>query len=178
MKSSFFKIAIAAVSIAAFSLFTFGQEKTPSNNADCNSYQYQNRFKDGVLQFIRSGEIYRVRQYLERFIKDCPNSQHIETAKQLLPNVLENIAKHHFFIAKYYLQKSEEGKGGLKGAQARLREIAEKYPQFSKMDEVLFLLVKAYLFEKETDEAQKYYRRILDEFSFSSYVCEANKLFQ
>jgi TolA-binding protein len=163
--------------IFIFPLFVIGQKTDPSDTMDCNSYKYQDRYKNGIPQYIGSEEIGSIQQYLESFIKQCPNSQYSESAKQLLPMVLENRAEHSLSIAKYYVKRTEEKKSGLKGAQSRLREISQKYPNFSKMDEVLFLLVKLYLIEEETVEAKTYYRRILDEFPFSPFVCEANKLF-
>ena len=43
----------------------------------------------------------------------------------------------------------------------RYREIVEKYPNFSFMDEVLFRLANTYQQEEEPDEAAKYYQQLL-----------------
>lgn len=61
----------------------------------------------------------------------------------------------------YYKVKYETKKGGLKGAQSRYKEIVEKYPNFSYMDEVLFRLATTYQQEEEPDEAAKYYQQII-----------------
>ena len=61
----------------------------------------------------------------------------------------------------YYKVKYETKKGGLKGAQSRFKEIVEKYPNFSYMDEVLFRLATTYQQEEEPDEAAKYYQQLL-----------------
>jgi len=178
MKFSFFRAVIILMLIVVSSHFLFGQEITTSNNLNCNAYRYQDRYKTGIPEYVGSEEIGGLQLYLERFTRECTNSQYLESAQRLLSIAREKRAESSLFIAKYYLKQYEEHRRGLKGATSRLREITLKYPQFSKMDEVLFLLVKSYLFEKGRGEAEKYYRLILAEFPFSNYVCQANQLFQ
>jgi hypothetical protein len=177
MKFSFFKAVMTLMLIVVPSHFLFGQEITTSNNLDCNIYQYQDRYKNGIPEYVGSEELGGLQLYLERFTTECTNSKYLESAEKLLSIAREKRAESSLSIAIYYLKQYEEHHRGLKGAISRLKEITLKYPQFSKTDEVLFLLVKSYLYEKGADQAEKYYRRILDEFSFSPYVCEANKLF-
>jgi outer membrane protein assembly factor BamD (BamD/ComL family) len=172
-------VRILAVVIGC-NFFIFGQDKI-----NCDSYLYKT--EDQIYRAkSRGGGI--IDKYLVRYIQQCSESQYFQQAKELLVIALEENAEHHLFIAKYYLKKFEEKKSGIMGAWSRLREITERYPTFSKMDEVLFLSVKANLYlsaindntleENRLDEAKKLYKRLLQEFPFSNYVCEANKLFQ
>lgn len=175
MKSVSFKVVIRSLFILIFSVLAFGQQKPFTPIVDCNSYQFPT---DDYYKLAGGGEKTYAREiYLKKFVEQCFNSSQIQQAKRHLAMALEERAESNLRIAKFYLKQTEEGKGGLKGAESRLRQITEKYSQFSKMDEVLFLLIKAHLIEKDMDEAKKYYRQLLDDFPFSSYVCEANKLF-
>jgi outer membrane protein assembly factor BamD (BamD/ComL family) len=79
-------------------------------------------------------------------------------------------------IANYYYNQSVTlGKGGLKGAQSRYREIIDKYPNFGSADEVLFKLANTYMLEEESDQAVRYYQRIVRDYPNSEYVAESKK---
>jgi len=99
---------------------------------------------------------------LKILLQQYPQTKLRPDVEQRLREVQENLAMHHLQIGKfYYKAKYEQGKGGLKGAQYRFREIVEKYPNFSFMDEVLFRLAATYQQEEEPDEAAKYYQQLL-----------------
>ena len=49
-------------------------------------------------------------------------------------------AKHNLDVARYYLTKRK----AYDGARDRLQEIIETYPDFSRMDEVVFLMGEAH----------------------------------
>jgi hypothetical protein len=66
-------------------------------------------------------------------------------------------------------------KGGLKGSQSRYREIIDKYPNFSYMDEVLYKLAVTYLVEEETDQAARYFQRIVADYPNSEHVEKAKE---
>ena len=72
----------------------------------------------------------------------------------LLIEIEERRAEQLFEIAKYYFNLYRTGKGGgIKGAEARLREIIEKFVHYSKSDEVLLLLGRTYILEHQQDNA-------------------------
>lgn len=156
--------------IAIFSLISLAQEKL-----NCDSYRYYSKEQISRAKF-RGG---LDDKYLTRFTQECSESQYFKQANDLLIVALEERAESSLAIAKFYLKKAEEGNGVIKGAYLRLKEITEKYSRYSKLDEVLFLLVKVNLFlqKDKLEEAKMFYKRLLDEFPFSNYVCEANKLF-
>src|SRR5215212_6427973 len=54
---------------------------------------------------------------------------------------LEITAKHNLEIARWYLTKRK----AYEGARDRLQEIIDTYPDFSRMDEVVFLMGEAHL---------------------------------
>ena len=104
----------------------------------------------------------KAEQRLKVLLQQFPQSQLRPYVQERLNEVQENLAMHNLQIGNFYYKvKYETKKGGLKGAQSRYKEIVEKYPNFSYMDEVLFRLATTYQQEEEPDEAAKYYQQIL-----------------
>jgi len=92
-------------------------------------------------------------------------------AEQRLNQVQDNLGLHNLLIANYYYTQSvDQKKGGLKGAQSRYRELLDKYPNFSFQDEALYKLANTYLVEEETDQAARYFQRIVRDFPNSEWV--------
>jgi outer membrane assembly lipoprotein YfiO len=121
----------------------------------------------------------RAEQRLKAFNQQCSNSPLKDEVAKRLNQVQDNLGLHNLGIANYYYTLSvDQKKGGLKGAQSRYREILEKYPNFSYMDEALFKLAVTYQIEEETDEAAKYFQRIVREYPNSEYVEKAKQQLQ
>jgi outer membrane protein assembly factor BamD len=104
----------------------------------------------------------KAEQRLKVLMQQFPQSKLRPYVQERLNEVQENLAMHNLQIGNFYYKvKYETKKGGLKGAQSRFKEIVEKYPNFSYMDEVLFRLATTYQQEEEPDEAAKYYQQLL-----------------
>jgi outer membrane protein assembly factor BamD len=104
----------------------------------------------------------KAEQRLKVLLQQFPQTQLRPYVQERLNEVQENLAMHNLQIGNFYYKvKYETKKGGLKGAQSRFKEIVEKYPNFSYMDEVLFRLATTYQQEEEPDEAAKYYQQLL-----------------
>ncbi len=104
----------------------------------------------------------KAEQRLKVLLQQFPQSKLKPYVQERLNEVQENLAMHNLQIGNFYYKvKYETKKGGLKGAQSRFKEIVEKYPNFSYMDEVLFRLATTYQQEEEPDEAAKYYQQLL-----------------
>ena len=86
----------------------------------------------------------------------------------------EELAETSLQIAKFYLSKSYEGRGGRAGAHSRLQTIVERYPKFTKLDEVLSLLGRLNIDEERLDDAITIYKRIIKDFPNSQYAGEAS----
>jgi outer membrane protein assembly factor BamD len=118
----------------------------------------------------------KAEQRLKVLIQQYPQSKLRPEVEQRLNEVQENLAMHNLQIGNfYYKAKYQAGKGGLKGAQSRYKEIVEKYPNFSFMDEVLFRLATTYQQEEEPDEAAKYYQQILRNHPNSEFAEKARE---
>ncbi len=113
----------------------------------------------------------RAEQRLKALLQQYPNSILIKEVENRLKQVQDNLGLHNLFIANYYYKQSVDlKKGGLKGAQSRYREILDKYPGFTFMDEALFKLAVTYTIEEETDQAIRYFQEIVRNYPNSDYV--------
>ena len=119
----------------------------------------------------------RLRAFLQQ--RQCQESPLRGEVDQRLVEVQDNLGLHNLNIANYYYTLSvNQKKGGLKGAQSRYREIMDKYPNFSFMDEALFKIAVTYQIEEETDEAAKYFQRVIREYPNSEFVEKAKEQLQ
>src|SRR5437762_1703932 len=81
-------------------------------------------------------------------------------------SAMEVAAKHNLDVAKWYLIKRK----AYDGARDRLQEIIDTYPEFSRIDEVIFLMGEAQLKLKKDDKAVEYYSKLLKEYPESEFA--------
>ena len=116
----------------------------------------------------------KAEQRLKALLQRYPQSDLRPQVELRLRQVQDNLAMHNLQVARfYYDSRYSHKKGGLKGAQDRLKEIVEKYPNFCLMDEVLFRYATTFQEEEEPDEAAKLYQQIVRDFPNSEYVEKA-----
>jgi outer membrane protein assembly factor BamD (BamD/ComL family) len=70
---------------------------------------------------------------------------------------LEIKAKHNLDVAKYYITRRK----AYDGARDRLQEIIETYPDFSRMDEVIYWMGELHLKLDKKEQAADYYNKLL-----------------
>jgi outer membrane protein assembly factor BamD len=118
----------------------------------------------------------KAEQRLKALLQTYPQTRLRPDVLEHLREVQENLGMHNKLIADFYFEsRYSHGKGGLKGAQSRYKEIVDKYPNFSYMDEVLFRLATTFQQEEEPDEAAKYYQRIVRDYPNSDFVEKAKE---
>ncbi len=117
----------------------------------------------------------KAEQRLKTLLQQYPNTSIRTVVEDRLIETQENLAMHGYGVANFYMARYDNKKGGLKGAQSRLKEVNEKYPNFSLRDEVLFKLAYTYQQEEEPDEAAKYYQEMLRNFPNSHYADKAKE---
>jgi outer membrane protein assembly factor BamD len=118
----------------------------------------------------------KAEQRLKVLMQQYPKSTLRPVVEDRIREVQENLAMHNLTIARYYQDvKFKGGKGGLKGAQWRLKEIVDKYPCFSYNDEVLYRLGVTYQTEEEPDEAAKYYQQLVSNYPDSDFNDKARE---
>jgi hypothetical protein len=83
--------------------------------------------------------------------------------------------------ARFYFTKRKPGKdepnaaARLKAVEDRLLEILDTYPQFSKVDQVYYLLGEVYNRTGDREQAVKYYSLVVNEFTDSLNFRDAKK---
>jgi outer membrane assembly lipoprotein YfiO len=122
----------------------------------------------------------KAEQRLKALLQQYPNTLLRKDAEQRLEEVQDNLGLHNLYIANYYygLAVTQKKGSGLKGAQSRYREVLDKYPNFSFMDEALYRLAVTYLVEEETDQAAKYFQRLVRDYPNSDYIEKAKEQLQ
>ena len=113
----------------------------------------------------------RAESRLKALLQQYPKSILIPDAEERLRQVQDNLGLHNLLIANYYYSLAvDQKKGGLKGAQSRYREVMDKYPNFCFMDQTLYKIAVTYLVEEETDQAARYFQRIVSDYPNSEWV--------
>lgn len=117
----------------------------------------------------------KAEQRLKALLQQYPQTKLRPNVEERLRQVQDNLGDHNFSIAMFYRDRYNGKKGGLKGAQDRLKEIVEKYPSYCRMDEVLYNYAWTYTVEEEPDEAAKYYQQLVREYPNSEFVDKAKE---
>ncbi|MEP6849296.1 MAG: outer membrane protein assembly factor BamD [Acidobacteriota bacterium] len=118
----------------------------------------------------------KAEQKLKALLQQYPNSVLKKEASERLTQVQDNLGLHNLLIADYYYTQAVElKKSGLKGAQSRYVEIMDKYPNFCFMDEALFKVAVTYQVEEETDQAARYFQKLISQYPNSTYVDKAKE---
>lgn len=78
----------------------------------------------------------------------------------------EIAAKHNLEVARWSLTKRK----AYEGARDRLQEIIDTHPDFSRMDEVVFLMGEVFLKLGKREQAVDYYNKLLKDYSSSEFA--------
>jgi len=84
---------------------------------------------------------------------------------------LEIKAKHNLEVARWNVTKRK----AYEGARDRLQEIIDSYPEFSRMDEVLFLMGELHFKLAKHDKAGEFYNKMLKDYPESEFVKKAHE---
>lgn len=79
---------------------------------------------------------------------------------------MEIAAKHNLEVARWSVTKRK----AYEGARDRLQEIIDTYPDFSRMDEVIFLMGELHLKLGKTEKAADYYSQLLKVYPESEFA--------
>ena len=136
---------------------------------DCTPELFASVDHDYRIRPFRESD-YRAERYIREILEVCPSGNSDGVLQAELQTLEEERAEHSFLIANYYLDQAQKGKGGLMGARARFLEILEKYPNYSKIDEVLLLLCRTCELESDSEHypgGQKRLQLLLKQFPLS-----------
>jgi len=111
----------------------------------------------------------------ERQLKDLlrryPNTDAKEQVEQLMNQVQEILAMHELKVARFYFDIRESAQA----AQMRTEEILNKYPNFSRFDEALYLHARAMEIQEDTETASRDLTRIIASHPHSEYAERAKE---
>ena len=118
----------------------------------------------------------KAEQRLRALLQKYPESALRSHVQERLDQVQNHLGLHNLHVGNFYYKQSVKyKKRGLKGAQSRYLEILEKYAKFSFMAETLYKLAVTYQIEEETDQAAKYFQRIVRDYPNSNFVEKAKE---
>ena len=111
----------------------------------------------------------------ERQLKDLlrryPNTDSKDQVEQLMSQVQEILAMHELKVARFYFDLRESAQA----AQMRTEEILNKYPNFSRFDEALFLHARAMEIQEDTETASRDLARIVASHPHSEFAERAKE---
>jgi outer membrane assembly lipoprotein YfiO len=113
--------------------------------------------------------LYKTQEAIRRFEAQFPDSDYIPIANRYLLDVQEDLALGDLGVGQFY----ENDRDNPAGAMQRYKEIADKYPNFSQMDEVFFRMASIMEKNKNLDEAAIDYGKIVSAYPFSKHAGEA-----
>jgi len=162
-----FSVAAAQESNAALDTFA------PHNGACSREF-----FEAGEARFAKrrfsSETLAATEQQLKKISIYCADLQWSFEARKHLRTVQEERASTSLLIGLFYLERYRQGRSGsIEGARSRLAMIVDRYPEFSKMDQVLLRLGDANVLAGKLDEAASCYGRVVKEFPGGQYFGEA-----
>jgi len=109
---------------------------------------------------------------LKEMLRRCgSNAEAKEKAEQLMTDVQEILAMHELKVARFYFDIRESSQA----AQMRTEEILNKYPNFSRFDEALFLHARAMENQEDTETASQDLARLVSSHPHSEYVDRARE---
>lgn len=84
---------------------------------------------------------------------------------------MEVTQKHNLQVARWYLTKRK----AYEGARDRLQEILDQDPEFSQIDEVIYLLGEANEKLRKPEIASTFYKRVIKDYPGSQFVKKARE---
>ncbi|MBI2957116.1 MAG: outer membrane protein assembly factor BamD [Acidobacteria bacterium] len=116
----------------------------------------------------------RAEEEFQRLLVNYPESEYAAEGEQRLIAVQEILAEGEFHVGRFYFIR-----GSWRAAAARLAPLVERYPNFSKRDESLWMLGQAwekhirFFWEPDPERAASYYARLIREHPMSENVADA-----
>jgi outer membrane protein assembly factor BamD len=111
---------------------------------------------------------------LKELLRRYPSSDQKPEIERLMNEVSEILALHELKVARFYFDIRESAHA----AQMRTEEILNKYPNFSRFDEALYLHARAMEMQEDTDTASRDLARLVTNYPHSEFVERAKATLQ
>lgn len=109
----------------------------------------------------------------ETLLKRFPDDPRRTEVEPLMAKERDALAGHELHIGAYYHRKQAYA-----AAIGRLEPALIKYPDFSRKDELYFILGSAYLHSNKREVAAQYFNRLYKEYPQSKFTVKAQKLLE
>jgi len=107
------------------------------------------------------------------FLTRYPNEPRRPAVEKFIAEEEDALAGHELHIGSYYQKKGVDT-----AVIARLEPLVTAYPNFSRKDELYFILGSAYLHNNKRELAAEYFNRLYKEYPQSPYTLKAQKLLE
>jgi outer membrane protein assembly factor BamD len=111
------------------------------------------------------GPALRAEKQLLELQRRFPETKDNPKVQEYTELVQELLARADLGVARFYFERRD----AWKAAELRCQEIVDKYPNFTETDVALWYLARSLEEEENTEDAAKYYARIVREFPKSKY---------
>jgi outer membrane protein assembly factor BamD len=108
----------------------------------------------------------------ERLLDLYPSSPHVEDARNRIRDVRQTIARSDYLVGWFY----QKGRQAWRAAINRYEEVVNDYPDYERLDEVLYRLAQSLDAAGRKAEALPHLDRLLGEYPQSPYADDARKL--
>lgn len=108
---------------------------------------------------------------LKELLRRYPGTDRKPQVEGLMNEVQEILAMHELGVAKFYFEHRDSAQA----AQMRTEEILNKYPNFSRFDEALFLHARAMELQEDTETASQNLARIVSSYPHSEFAERAKE---
>lgn len=108
---------------------------------------------------------------LKATLQKCGSSPLQPQLKENLRRVQQVLGLHELDIARFYIDNRQ----AYKAAEGRLRDIIEKYPDFTYRDEALFKLGLALIEQEQPEEAAQYFTMLVRDIPNSEHAEKAKE---
>lgn len=109
---------------------------------------------------------------MKELLRRYPDSDRKQDVEALMGEVQEILAMHELKVARFYYTHREAAPA----AQMRTEEILNKYPNFSRFDEALWLHAKAMTDQEDTETASQDLARLITNYPHSEYRSQAEEI--
>ncbi len=111
-------------------------------------------------------------QRLKEMMRRYPRSDRKEEVEELMIKVQEVLAMHELKVARFnYIHRR-----AAQGAQMRTEEILNKYPNFSRLDEALWIHAQSMIDQEDTETASRDLTRLVASYPHSEFRQKAETL--
>ncbi len=109
---------------------------------------------------------------LKETLRRYPNTDKKDLLEERMTDVQEILAMHELKVARFNFELRQ----AIAGTQMRTEEILNKYPNFSRFDEALWLHAQTMALQEDTETAGNDLTRLITNFPKSEYIEAAKKM--